>query len=121
MILEKEAQTIAPEDHLATCRVCEKLRRPLSHLVGIGGVRALLVRALTLAKREAQALADVEVMEDASFRGLEGEAAAESPVLISHLIQLLITFVGEDLTLRILHDVWPELESLKKTLGRAGL
>jgi hypothetical protein len=32
--LENEAQTIAAEDRLATCPVCEKLRRPLCKLVG---------------------------------------------------------------------------------------
>jgi hypothetical protein len=49
--LEDEAQTIAPEDRLAMCRVCEKLRRPLCNLVGGLGFRSLLQRALTLAQR----------------------------------------------------------------------
>ena len=121
MALEGEAQVVAPEDLVATCRVCEKLRRPLSHLVGGGGVKSLFRRALTLAKREAPSLRDVEVMPDGSFKGLEGGAANESPAIIAHLIQLLITFVGEDLTLRILHDVWPEVKSLNEPIGRAGL
>ena len=30
--------------------------------------------------------------------------------LLAHFLGLLITFIGEDLTLRILSTVWPELD-----------
>ena len=50
----------SPKDDVhATCRVCEKLRRPLSLLAGTAGFSSLFTRALTLAKREFPALSVV--------------------------------------------------------------
>jgi hypothetical protein len=111
---------IAAEDALATCRVCEKLRRPLSNLVGRAAFTSLLQRALTLAKRESPALSGVEVRDDGSLSGFEGAATASRPVLIAHLIQLLITFIGEGLTVTLLLDNWPELKGLDEPAGKAG-
>jgi len=108
--MENAAPTVAYED-LATCRVCEKLRQPLVHLVGIGGFRSLLQRALTLAQRESPALSRVEVLVDGSMAGLEGDAVEAVPTLIAHLIQLLITFIGESLTRTLLQDIWPEIQN----------
>jgi len=89
--------------------VCDKLRRPITTLAGAAGFRSLLARALTLAKRESPVLNTWEVQADGSLLGLNGEAAQSGDVLIAHLIGLLITFVGESLTLRLLHDVWIDL------------
>lgn len=108
-------ESVAPiisEDRLSTCRVCEKLRRPLSHLVGPAGVNSLWNRALTLSKRESPVLSGVQVMKDGSLEGFEGEAAEASSVLVAHLIQLLVTFIGEGLTLRLLQEIWPDIEGL---------
>ncbi len=117
LALEKDAPIVA-EDLSATCRVYEKLRRPLSHLVGSAGVSSLLGRALTVATRECPALSGVRVMEDASLVGLEGEAAEASSVLVAHLLQLLVTFIGESLTLRLVQDVWPEVKGLNEPTGK---
>jgi hypothetical protein len=89
--------------------VSEKLRRPLSTLVGTVGFRSLLVRALTLARREAKVLCAVQVKEDGSLEGLNGDATHAGDVLIAHLIGLLETFIGEPLTLRLVKDAWPDL------------
>jgi len=107
---ENGAGTVAFEDR-ATCPVCEKLRQPLVQLIGIGGFRSLLQRALTLAQRESPALAGVEVLADGSLSGLEGAAVEAVPILIAHLIQLLITFIGESLTRTLLQDIWPEIQA----------
>ncbi len=90
----------------AVVHVCEKLDRPLSKLIGETGSRALLARALTLAKREAAVLTPVKVTDDGALEGLNGEAEGASTVLVSHLIGLVETFLGEALTLHVLHDVW---------------
>lgn len=115
---EEVAPIIMEEDRLATSRVYEKLRRPLSHLVGQAGVNSLLQRALALAKRESPALNGVQVMEDSSLIGLAGEAAEASSVLVAHLLQLLVTFIGEGLTLRLLHDIWPEMKFSDESTGQ---
>lgn len=99
----------AKADMHAVSRVCDKLRLPLTTLAGAAGFRSLLARALTLAKRESPVLDAWEVKSDGSLQGLNGEASQSGTVLIAHLIGLMITFIGESLTLRLLHDVWLDL------------
>jgi hypothetical protein len=98
-------------------RVFEKLRVDLSKLMGSTGFRVLLMRALLLAKAEAPELGVVQVQEDGSLEGFEqveknsNDGAAEhgSAVLVSQFLGLLATFIGESLTLRLVHDIWPEV------------
>ena len=100
----------------AAFRVCAKLRRPLITLAGVAGFRSLLSRALTLARAEAPSLSAVQVAADGSLKGLDElepqigkeQARDGGAVLISQLIGLLLTFIGEGLTLRLVQDVWPE-------------
>jgi hypothetical protein len=103
-----EAETFLA-DTQAVCRVCDKLRRPIATLAGAAGFRSLLARALALAKQEAPALGAWEVKEDGSLEGLDDGGAQSGSVLIAQLIGLMITFIGESLTLRLLHDVWLDL------------
>jgi len=100
----------------AAFRVCAKLRRPLITLAGVAGFRSLLSRALTLAKAEAPSLSAVQVAVDGSLKGLDElepqidkeKARDGGAILIAQLIGLLLTFIGEGLTLRLVQDVWPE-------------
>ncbi len=113
-----EAET-EDADMPAVCRVCDKLRRPLTTLAGAAGFRLLLARALTLAKQETPALVAWQVKADGSLEGLNGESASSGVVLIAHLIGLMTTFIGESLTFQLLHDVWidlpdPEAKSERK-------
>jgi hypothetical protein len=93
----------------AAFRVCTKLRRPLITLAGVDGFRSLLSRALTLARAEAPSLSSVHVAADGSLKGLD-ELASQGvgAILIAQLIGLLLTFIGDGLTLRLVQDVWPE-------------
>jgi len=100
----------------AAFRVCAKLRLPLITLAGVAGFRSLLSRALTLARTEAPSLSAVQVAADGSLKGLDelvsqaekGQARDEGAILIAQLIGLLLIFIGEGLTLRLVQDVWPE-------------
>jgi hypothetical protein len=100
----------------AASRVCAKLRRPLITLAGVAGFRSLLSRALTLARAEAPSLSVVQVEADGSLKGLDElqpqidkeQARDEGAILVAQLIGLLLTFIGEGLTLRLVQDVWPE-------------
>jgi len=100
----------------AAFRVCAKLRLPLITLAGVAGFRSLLSRALTLARAEAPSLSAVQVAADGSLKGLDelvsqaekGQARDEGAILIAQLIGLLLIFIGEGLTLRLVQDVWPE-------------
>jgi hypothetical protein len=93
-------------------RVCEKLRRPLTTLAGAAGFHSLLLRALTLAKREAPSLGALQVNAAGSLEDIEpnlyNHDAEGGTLLVAHLIGLLFTFIGETLTLRLVHDVWPD-------------
>jgi hypothetical protein len=100
----------------AAFRVCAKLRRPLITLAGVAGFRSLLSRALTLARAEDPSLIAVQVAPDGSLKGLD-EVASQTDkeqvrdggaILIAQLIGLLLTFIGDGLTLRLVQDVWPE-------------
>jgi hypothetical protein len=101
----------------AAFRVCAKLRRPLITLAGVAGFRSLLSRALTLARAEAPSLSVVQVAADGSLRGLDElepqidneQNRNEGAILIAQLLGLLLTFIGEGLTLRLVQDVWPEV------------
>jgi hypothetical protein len=100
----------------AAFRVCAKLRRPLTILAGVAGFRSLLSRALTLARAEVPSLSAVQVAADGSLEDLDevepqidkGQARDGGAILIAQLIGLLLTFIGEGLTLRLIQDVWPE-------------
>ena len=97
-------------DGPAAFEVCEKLRRPLSTLAGTAGFRSLLVRALTLARREVSALDAVLVRDDGSLEEATFNAAGPGgALLIAQLLGLLMTFIGEALTMSLLHEIWPEL------------
>jgi hypothetical protein len=101
----------------AAFRVCEKLRPPLCTLAGVAGFRSLLSRALALAKPQAPLLGGVQIKPDGTFQHSpeldaklgSPEAAHASAVLVNELIGLLITFIGEALTLRLVHEVWPHM------------
>ena len=96
--------------------MCAKLRRPLITLAGVAGFRSLLSRALTLARAEAPSLSAIQVAADGSLQGLD-ELASQTDkerardggaILIAQLIGLLLTFIGDGLTLRLVQDVWPD-------------
>ena len=117
--LEASSQDIVETDMQATCRVCEKLRRPLITLTGTAGFASLLSRSLTLAKRHAPVLKPVQVRPDGTLEGLDHEAAKAHPVLVACLLELLMTFIGETLTMRLLGDIWPDrLDSEQISLQR---
>ena len=98
-------------------QVCEKLGPHLANLMGKIGYWALLTRAHLLAEEEAPCLHAVQVTADGTLGGLdepevhvEPEKLAEGGVvLVAQLLGLLEAFIGQKLTLRMLHDVWPKL------------
>lgn len=90
-------------------RACGKLCDELERLVGPGGASALNRRARSLAKRE--------------FPFLEGEAGEVAPereeaantAVLAHLLGLLVGLMGEELGLRPVRKIWPEVASGEAT------
>lgn len=102
--------------------VIEMLREPLSRFIGHDGFTSLLRRAVTLASVDAPSLRGIQVSADGKLRlaetspsresaasnGLEAEAAI---AVAAHFLGLLVTFIGERLTTRIVQQAWPETPS----------
>ena len=87
----------------------EKLRITLTKLAGSEGFTSLLRRALALARAEVPSLQNVKISADGRLDGFEsvadtgaGEVGDEAAVAITaHLLGLLVTFIGEPLTLSL--------------------
>lgn len=111
---------------VAAFRVCQKLQPPLAMLIGRTGFRALLTRALALAKTNASWLQAADVAPDGTLSMLgglptrisAGQIAEGSVGFIAELLELLIAFIGEQLTWRLMHDAWPQLPPPTFDLGR---
>ena len=98
-------------------RACEKLRVPLTKLIGVAGFASLLSRAMALAKRQAPSLEGLRVEADGSLAGFnevqQDSGAAEAArhagvVLVAELLGLLVTFIGQPLTLTVVREAWPD-------------
>jgi hypothetical protein len=100
-------------------RVCDRLRAPLARLAGAAGYRALLSRALALAKAEVASLSSVQVGVDGSLEGFGGAGGDDGAAVVAHLLGLLATLIGEPLTRHLVLDAWPDAAA-GETDGRAG-
>jgi len=97
--------------------VIERLRPLLATFMGRAGYHALVFRALVLAREEAPCLCAIEINADGSLGNFaqladkheSAEVTHGSEVLLAHLISLLVAFIGEVLTLRLLCEIWPDL------------
>jgi hypothetical protein len=113
-LLAVESASHSPTQLHKAVRVSEKLRSALTRFVGADGFAALLRRALALAKADVPALENARVAPDGRLEGIEEIAAdagtsAEAAIAITaHLLALLVTFIGEPLTLRIVRGAWPD-------------
>ena len=112
------SQTAAdPHVHEAAV-VIDKLRIILTKFAGAEGFASLLRRALLLASADVPALQSVKIGADGRLDGFEqivadkgtGVEGGEAAVAItSHLLDLLVTFIGEPLTLTLLRAPWPDI------------
>jgi len=97
--------------------VCEKLRLHLATFMGKTGFQTLLARSLALSIAEVPWLGAVRTRADDSLAGLEALQAQLAPeefsegevVVLAQLLGLLVAFIGENLTLRLVREVWPEI------------
>lgn len=97
-------------------RAAEPLRLQLLHLVGGEGFQALLSRAVALAKPEFPWLEGVQIDTVGSLTALDEVLAGRDPAageaggtsVLAHLLQLLVTLVGAELTRQLLLRAWPD-------------
>ena len=106
-------------------RVYKKLRQSLVEFLGVVGFQSLESRALKLARPEAIRDGAAQIASEESLLGLEqglGESRGEigtqidmdkdlagelGILLIANLLELLLMFLGEALTLSLLRNGWP--------------
>lgn len=117
LVLEGMRAVASDADTNLAVRVIEQFRVRLIKLAGVQGFRSLLSRALTLVKQENPALAGVRIGEGGALEGVAkiGKSEEDELVLVTQLLELLTTFIGESLTLQLVRDAWPGAASLEAT------
>lgn len=91
--------------------VSDRLRTSLVRFAGVDGFASLLRRALVLASAEMLPLRNVKVGTDGRLEGLDqrsADAGEVAVVITTHLLELLVVFIGESMTLRLVREAWPE-------------
>ena len=109
---------------------CQRLTDHLVDLLGAGGVSALFKRALHLAQREQPLLAGVAASGESSacFTDLtesfaastEEEATAAAATLLSHMLDLLVMLLGEELGMKPIRKNWPQATHVRETESKSG-
>jgi hypothetical protein len=125
LVLETSRNGAATSVAAAAFPVTDRLRPHLATLVSKGGVRALMTRALVLAKAEVTWLGAAQVNADGDLEGLETLGADLDPetfdegrvVLLAQLLGLLVAFIGPGLTLRLMGEIWPQVPLKDQDFG----
>lgn len=118
------ASQTASDPHVNAVAVTELLRISLTRFAGADGFESLQRRAWTLASAEVPTLQNMkvgkggrlEVSEQLADNGFgivaigAGDAANQPAVAITaHLLELMFTFIGKRLTLRLVLEAWPDI------------
>jgi hypothetical protein len=126
-LLTREAGPGADAHRLAaaTQRVLQKLGPGLSRLAGPSGSQALVSRALHVARMAFPFLDGVRAAATPGMclQGLNehiievdgAEAASGLQALLGVLLELVIGLIGEDLTIAVVREAWPDLPPIKAT------
>ena len=103
-----------------------ELRPNLLILMGRGGFRALVARALSVAGNQVPWLRGLRSKEDGTFDGMElaypkpGQAEVQEGrvVLLTEVLVLLLQLLGPGMTLAVVSDTWPNAPLDDVDLGR---
>lgn len=117
LIAWEAGQKVTGQKNESAFPVPDRLRPHLVTLLGNGGFHALVSRALTLAQEEVPWLGAVDVKVDGSLGGVEDSQIDPTPdalregrvALLAQLLGLLVAFIGDDLTVRLMREVWPKI------------
>jgi hypothetical protein len=107
-----------------TEQVLRRMSPGVTALVTTAGYRALLARALHVARTQFPALEGVQVGYGDAF--LDASAASGAALdegfvaLVGTVIALLVTFIGEDLTSNLIRRAWPDAPLLRAESAPGG-
>ena len=96
--------------------------------MGSRGYHALFLRSLALAQVEVPLLRAVHMKADGTLETVEEHHAQRDPneffegklVLLAQLLGLLVAFIGKNLTLSLVREVWPNAKLDDLEFGTAG-
>ena len=111
----------AEQGAAAAARIHEKLHRQLATVVGEAGFVALFARAVKLSTRSFPGLGEIGTLErlcELLKIQTQAQNAAIVSALVSNFVNLLSTFIGKGLTLKLLHNAWPEVLPTRTPPGR---
>jgi hypothetical protein len=117
IVYEARENRPARQNLSAAFQACEKLHMQLAKFIGNTGFRTVFSHALALSAEEVAWLRGVRVTADGPLEGLEELQAQLSPdelfeggvVLLAQLLGLLVAFIGANLTVRLVCEVWPKV------------
>jgi hypothetical protein len=116
LILSSETAVSNGRSTLIAFSVCRKMRPALETLMGTTGFLALLTRALARGSTKAPALRNMKINLAGDLEPLpesmpisKAMEAESNVVLITELLSLLLAFIGTNLTLQVVREIWPEL------------
>ena len=89
--------------------VWERLRLILTRFAGTDGFTALFRCALSVARVDNPSIAGVGMRPDGSITGIDQLNDAQAAALATCLLEMLVTLIGERLTLHLVREAWPEL------------
>lgn len=112
--LEARGNKSAGKGRPVAVEVCERLRPHFATLLGSYGVQAIIARSLRLASKEVPWLTAVRLLDTGGWElpeqldtKITPEKLAEGGVvLVAHLLGLLMALMGEEVTLRQIHQIW---------------
>jgi hypothetical protein len=115
--LEGAEATTVDETIAAVLRVCHQLERGISSLVGKMGFHALFARCVRKASGDHPCLRDFDSSAPRGLlESLKTCLAGQPPAVITDIGTLILalvfdlvsTLIGDDLTLRLVRDIWPD-------------
>ena len=113
---EDASDSASNPESIASLRVVEKLRISMTHFAGADGFTALMRRAIALSHAENPGAEVITLGKDGSIAS-KGELWEETcSVLVAQLLDLMVTFIGEPLTLTLLNAIWP-VETIENKLN----
>ena len=89
--------------------VSGRMRLALTRFAGADGFTALFRRAIRLAQIETPTWEAIKIGPDSYLSGIDQLSEAQAVTLFTCLLELLVTLIGERLTLRLVTESWPEL------------
>lgn len=110
-LLALETSSAGPYGVEAAVRVADALRPALAKLTGVGGYTSLVSRALVVAKTDSAELKHWRFHADGTLIKNDGAETktedAAGVTFLAHLLAILVRFVGQPVTERLIQKTWP--------------